>query len=71
MFRTGKNDTMYKKERYKMENKEVIKILDNIYKMLDDENEALKEYVTGVKLNLMASSNNIETYVDNILSKLK
>ena len=54
-----------------MENKEIIKILDNIYKMLDDENESLKEYVTGVKLNLMASSNNIETYVDNILSKLE
>ena len=54
-----------------MENKEFIKILDNIYKMLDDGNEALKEYVTGVKLNLMASSNNIETYVDNILSELE
>ena len=54
-----------------MENKEIIKILDNIYKMQDDANEALKEYVTGVKLNLMASSNNIETYVDTIFSKLE
>lgn len=54
-----------------MESKEFIKILDNIYKMLDSNNEEIKEYVTGVKLNLMASSNNIETYVDNILSELE
>lgn len=54
-----------------MEIKEFIKILDNIYKMLDSNNEEIKEYIMGVKLNLMASSNNIETYVDNILSKLK
>ena len=54
-----------------MENKEFIKILDNIYKMLDSNNEEIKEYVMGVKLNLMASSNNIETYVDNILSELE
>lgn len=54
-----------------MESKEFIKILDNIYKMLDSNNEEVKEYIMGVKLNLMASSNNIETYVDNILSKLE
>lgn len=54
-----------------MEIKEFIKILDNIYKMLDSNNEEIKEYIMGVKLNLMASSNNIETYVDNILSELE
>lgn len=54
-----------------MENKEFIKILDNIYKMLDSNNEEIKEYIMGVKLNLMASSTNVETYIDNILSKLK
>lgn len=54
-----------------MENKEFIKILDNIYKMLDSNNEEIKEYIMGVKLNLMASSTNVETYIDNILSKLE
>ena len=55
-----------------MESKEFIKILDKIYKMLDvNKSEEIKEYVTGVKLNLMASSNIIETYVDNILSELE
>lgn len=54
-----------------MENKEFIKILDNIYKMLDSNNEEIKEYIMGVKLNLMASSTNVETYIDNILSELE
>ena len=34
-----------------MESKEFIKILDNIYKMLDSNNEEIKEYIMGVKLN--------------------
>lgn len=54
-----------------MESKEFIKILDNIYKMLDSNNEEIKEYIMGVKLNLMASSTNVETYIDNILSELE
>lgn len=55
-----------------MENKEFIKILDNIYKMLgENKNEEAKEYIMGIKLNLMAKSNNIETYIDNILSELE
>ncbi len=54
-----------------MEIKEFIKILDNIYKMLDSNNEEIKEYIMGVKLNLMASSTNVETYIDNILSELE
>ena len=54
-----------------MESKEFIKILDKIYKMLDSNNEEIKEYIMGVKLNLMASSTNVETYIDNILSGLE
>lgn len=55
-----------------MESKEFIKILDKIYKMLDEnKNEEVKEYIMGVKLNLMASSTNVETYIDNILSELE
>lgn len=54
-----------------MESKEFIKILDKIYKMLDSNNEEIKEYIMGVKLNLMASSTNVETYIDNILSELE
>lgn len=55
-----------------MENKEFIKILDNIYKMLDEnKNEEVKEYIMGIKLNLMAKSNDVETYIDNILLELE
>lgn len=55
-----------------MESKEFIKILDKIYKMLDEnKNEEVKEYIMGIKLNLMAKSNDVETYIDNILSELE
>lgn len=55
-----------------MESKEFIKILDKIYKMLDEnKNEEVKEYIMGIELNLMAKSNDVETYIDNILSELE
>ena len=55
-----------------MDTKEFIKILDSIYKMLDEKKyEEAKEYILSSKLNCMANSNTIETYVDNILSELE
>ncbi len=55
-----------------MKSKDIIDVLNNIEDLLREEKyKEVEEYIRQTKINAMANENNLEDYIDEVISTLE